>query len=278
MRRVVITGVGVLAPNGHGKAAFTAALKEGRSGIRFRPELASLGFACQVAGVPENVDGLAQSYFEPPTLIAMDRCSIIGCIAGLDAWDDAGMPRVQPAVDWDSAIVFGSGIGAIETIGKTLVPMTDTGRVRRLGSTIPERIMVSAASARLGGLLGIGGQVSSTSSGCSTGAEAIINGYRMIANGYALRVLAGGCESDSPYVWAGFDGMRVLTRTCNDTPERASRPLSATAGGFAPAAGAGALVLEALARSSTSNRQVRRGRCTRRRTIHIQILWIDSRA
>lgn len=246
MRRVVVTGLGVLAPNGHGKSVFSSALREGCSGIRLIPELASLGFSCQVAGVPDDVDTLANSYFDPPTLIGMDRYCIIGCIAGIDAWADAGVTAGRQEVDWDTGIWFGTGIGAIETIARTLVPMTDSGRVRRLGSTMPERIMGSALSARLAGLLGVGGQVSSNSSACSTGTEAIINGYRMIRDGYAQRVLAGGCEGDSRYIWAGFDAMRVLSRNFNDAPQRASRPLSATACGLVPAAGAGAVVLEDL--------------------------------
>lgn len=181
MNRVVVTGLGVLAPNGHGKAEFSDSLRQGRSGVRFRPELASLGFCCQVAGVPEQTDWLRDRYFDPPTLVGMDRYTVIGCIAALDAWDDAGLPRgPQASVDWDCAIQFGSGMGGIETIGKTLVPMTDTGRVRRMGSAIPERAMASAVSARLAGLVGAGGQVSSNSSACSTGAEAIVNGYRLI--------------------------------------------------------------------------------------------------
>lgn len=247
MNRVVVTGLGVLAPNGHGLHEFAQALCQGRSGIRLRPELEPLGFACQVAGVPENIDALRDRYFEPATQLGMDRYSVIGCIAGLDCWEDAGFARSHDsAVDWDTAIVFGSGIGGIESIGKTLVPMTDSARVRRLGSAIPERIMGSAVSARLGGLLGAGGQVTSNSSACATSTESIVNGYWMVREGRAARVLAGGCEGDSPYIWAGFDAMRVLSRNFNHAPERASRSLSATACGFVPSAGAGALLLESL--------------------------------
>ena len=247
MDRVVITGVGVLAPNGHGPAEFAQALREGRSGIRRQPDMAAAGFACQVAGVPAGVDALREHYFDPATLLGMDRYSVMGCIAGLDCWDDAGLQRGDDLpVDWNTSIVFGSGIGGIETVGKNLVPMTDAGRVRRMGSTIPERVMASAISARLGGLVGAGGQVTSNSSACSTGTEAIVNAYWMIREGRATRVLAGGCEGDSLYAWAGFDAMRILSRNFNHRPEEASRPLSASACGFVPAAGAGALMLENL--------------------------------
>jgi 3-oxoacyl-(acyl-carrier-protein) synthase len=247
MKRVVVTGLGVLAPNGHGLADLERALRAGRSGIRFQPRLAELDFACQVAGVPEETDALRDRYFDAPTLAGMDRHAVLGCIAGLDCWDDAGLRRNHSgAVDWDTAITFGTGIGAVETVGATLVPMTDSRRVRRMGSTIPKRIMFSAASARLAGLLGTGGAVSSMSSACATGTEAVIQGYWAVREGRAVRVLAGGCEGDSPYVWAPFDAMRVLKRGSNLEPERASRPLSATAGGFVPAAGAGSLMLESM--------------------------------
>jgi len=247
MKRVVITGLGVLAPNAHGPAAFEEALREGRSAIAFRPELASLGFSCQVGGAIENLDALRDRYFDSSQLAGMDRHAIIGCIAGLDCWEDAGLSRErEDHVDWDTAISFGSGIGSIETIGKTLVPMTDAGRVKRLGSSIPERIMFSSVSARMAGFLGAGGQTASISSACATGVEAIINGYRMVRDGEAARVLAGGCESDSPYVWASFDAMRVLARNFNHVPDAASRPLSASADGFVPSSGAGAVLLESL--------------------------------
>jgi 3-oxoacyl-(acyl-carrier-protein) synthase len=206
-----------------------------------------LGFTCQVAGVPQNIDALRDHYFEPAAQIGMDRYAVIGCIAGLDCWEDAGFSRSPDStVDWDTGIVFGSGIGGIETIGKTVAPMTDSGRVRRMGSAMPERMMGSAVSARLGGLVGAGGQVTSNSSACATSTESIINGYWMVREGRVARVLAGGCEGDSPYAWAGFDAMRVLSRNFNDEPERASRSLSATACGFVPSAGAGALMLEDL--------------------------------
>ena len=247
MNRVVITGLGVIAPTAHGPAPFEQALREGQSGITYRSDLASLGCACQVGGVPAGVDLLRDRYFDSCLLTGMDRHAVLGCIAGLDCWQDAGLSRFRDGhVDWDTALSFGSGIGSLETVGKTLIPMTDAGRARRMGSTIPERIMFSSASARLAGLLGIGGQVSSVSSACATGAEAIINGYRMVRDGAAARVLAGGCESDSPYIWASFDAMRVLSRSFNHEPEAASRPLSATADGFVPAAGAGAILLETL--------------------------------
>src|SRR3954454_3280864 len=122
MNRVVVTGLGVLSPIGHGPAAFEQALREGRSGIRMQPRMAERGFSCQVAGVPENTDALRDRYFDQAVQYGMDRHAVIGCIAGLDCWNDAGLPRNRPLeVDWDTGIVMGTGIGGLETIGSTLV-------------------------------------------------------------------------------------------------------------------------------------------------------------
>jgi 3-oxoacyl-(acyl-carrier-protein) synthase len=239
--------MGVVAPTAHGIDAFAAALREGRSGISSQEEMTRLGFGCQVAGVPQGLDGLRDRYFDPALHVGMDTTTVLGCVAGIDCWEDAGFLRDRvDQVDWNTGVVLGTGVGALDTVGKTLVPATDAGRVRRLGSTVPERIMCSAASARLAGLLGLGGQATSNSSACSTGTEAIVQGYWMVREGRADRVLAGGCEGPSVYTWAAFDGMRVLSRNFNHAPEQASRPLSATACGFVPAAGAGVVMVESV--------------------------------
>ena len=248
-RRVVVTGMGVVAPNGVGLEDFDAALRAGRSGIRHVPKLAELGFACTVAGVPQGTDPIAESYFDSDLLLAMNSNHRYGSIAAIDAWTDAGFARPDRDDDhvyWEAGAVLGTGIGGLDTVGGKLVPMTDAGKVRRLGSTIVEQVMSSGISARVSGLLALGNQVTTNSSACSTGTEAIIDGANRIRMGLAERMLCGGSEGDSHYIWAGFDGMRVLSRQWNDEPEKASRPMSASAGGFVPAAGAGVLHLESL--------------------------------
>jgi 3-oxoacyl-(acyl-carrier-protein) synthase len=107
-------------------------------------------------------------------------------------------------------------------------------------------VMSSGISARVSGILALGNQVTTNSSACSTGTEAILDGAARIRAGLAERMVCGGSEGDSHYSWAGFDAMKVLSRRFNEEPERASRPMSASAGGFVPAAGAGALHLESL--------------------------------
>ena len=248
-RRVVVTGMGVVAPNAVGLDAYEQALRNGTSGIRHIPILDELKFGCRVAGVPQGVDEIAEEYFDEDELLAMNSSHRFGCVAAVDAWTDAGFERPEhddDRVHWETGAVIGTGIGGIDTIGERVVPMVDGGRVRRLGSTMVEQVMGSGVSARVSGLLALGNQVTANSSACSTGTEAIIEGAGRIRAGLADRMLCGGTEAASHYIWAGFDSMRVLCRNHNDEPEKASRPLSASAGGFVPGSGAGILHLESL--------------------------------
>jgi len=248
-RRVVITGLGVLAPNGNGLAEFEAALRKGRSGLRRIEAMEEYGFRCQVGGVPSGVDALAEALFTEEERIAMNAIHRYCAVAAIEAWQDAGLER--PALDddqvrWDTGAILGTGIGGVDTVAERVVPLVEARKVRRLGSTGVEQVMVSGVSARVAGLLGLGNQVTTNSSACATGLEALVMGAQRIRAGLAERMLCGGTEIPSIHSWAGFDAMRVLCRKFNATPERASRPMSATAAGFIPGAGAGVLVLESL--------------------------------
>ena len=248
-QRVVVTGLGIVAPNAVGLEAYEQALREGKSGIRFIPELEEHKFGCLVGGIPQNIDELSKNYFTEEQLLAMNTGITYGGIAAIDAWRDAGfeMPDAESGtVEWDTGAIVGTGIGGVDTTGEKIVPMTDAKKVRRLGSTAVEQAMASGISAKISGWLALGNQVTTNSSACSTGTEAIIDSYYRIRHGMAKRMLAGGAEGSSRYCWAGFDAMRVLNRTKNETPEEASRPMSATAAGFVPGSGSGILVLESL--------------------------------
>jgi len=247
--RVVVTGMGVVAPNGHGLNPFTQALREGYSGIRHIPELAELNFACQVGGVPQGFDAIRQRYFDHEKLLSLNDNIGYASVAAVDAWTDGGfsVPEAEDDhVDWESGVIAGSGIGGMDTISRTVVPMVNAGNVRRMGSRIVEQVMNSGTSARIAGLLSLGNQVTSNSSACSTGNEAVIEAVARIRSGLATRMLAGGSEGASPYIWAGFDAMRVICRKFNDRPGEASRPMSASAAGFVPGAGGAFLLLEGL--------------------------------
>ncbi|MFZ2419075.1 MAG: beta-ketoacyl-[acyl-carrier-protein] synthase family protein [Smithellaceae bacterium] len=248
-KRVVVTGMGVAAPNAHGLDDFEKALREGRSGIRFQPLLEELKFGCQIAGIPENFDEIRKNYFDREKLMSINDNIGYASVSAVDAWTDGGfsMPDGDDeTVDWDTGVIAGSGIGGMDTIAQSVVPMVNEGRVRRLGSRIVEQVMNSGTSARIGGLIGAGNKVTSNSSACSTGNEAVIDALWRIRMGLAKRMIAGGSEGATPYIWGGFDAMRVMCRKFNDNPAAGSRPLSASACGFVPGSGGAMLLLEEL--------------------------------
>ncbi|MFK7895493.1 MAG: beta-ketoacyl synthase [Myxococcota bacterium] len=248
-KRIVITGLGVVAPNGLGVDAFEAALRAGKSGLKHQESMAEAKFGCTVAGTPEGVDALCEKKFTEEELLGMNMNHRYSSLAAIEAWEDAGLTRPaadSDEVDWNSGAILGTGIGGMDTIAERVVPLTNAGKVRRMGSTAVEQVMASGISARISGQLALGNQVTTNSSACSTGTEALSMGMERIRAGLADRMLCGGAESASHYIWAGFDAMRVLNRGSNDDPEKASRPLSASAGGFIPGSGAGVILIESL--------------------------------
>jgi 3-oxoacyl-(acyl-carrier-protein) synthase len=246
-KRVVITGLGIVAPNGVGLDAFQHSIKNGISGIKHIEELERLKFSCQIAGLPNVTTELALNYFSELELRNFNSSGILyGVIAGIDAWKDAGLSLdMMDEPDWDSGTIFGSGTSGIEKFRESIYKIDDF-KTRNLGSTTVIQTMNSGISAYLAGKLGLGNQVTTNSSACTTGAESIIMAYDRIQSGQAKRILAGSTSDSGPYIWGGFDAMRVCTFKHNDSPEMGSRPMSASASGFVPGSGAGALVLEDL--------------------------------
>ncbi|MGB5378513.1 beta-ketoacyl-[acyl-carrier-protein] synthase family protein [Muriicola sp.] len=246
-RRVVITGLGVCAPNALNIAAFSMALDARQSGIEFQPVLSELKFGCQIAGKPKLTEEHINAYFTSLEQRGLKATGLLyGVMAGTDAWKDAGLqPTGENDTDWDSGVIFGTGILGIDKLREAIY-LIDEGLTKRLGSTSVIQTMASGISAYLGGMLGCGNQVTTNSSACTTGTEGILMAHDRISSGKAERILTGSCSDSGPYVWGGFDAMRILPRNFNESPELGSRPMSATAAGFVPGSGAGALVLESL--------------------------------
>lgn len=244
-KRIVITGLGVAAPNGVGIPAFTEALKNGLSGIRHDAQLEELQFSCQIAGQPQISEELKAQYFTELELRGFNSTGILyGVIAGLEAWKNAGL-SLNENPDWDSGCIFGAGTSGIDKFRESIYKI-DELQTRRLGSTVVAQTMNSGISAYLGGKIGLGNQVTTNSSACTTGAEAILMAYDRIQSGQAKRILAGSTSDSGPYIWAGFDAIRVCSSKFNENPEDGSRPMSASAAGFVPGSGSGAFVIEDL--------------------------------
>jgi 3-oxoacyl-(acyl-carrier-protein) synthase len=247
-KRVVITGMGVCAPNGVGLDAFTHSLKNGVSGITFQPDMETLKFSCQVGGVPIVTEEKKREYFTDLQLRNFSSNSILyGVMAGMDAVTAAGIkiPEKDEAPLWDLGIIFGVATSGVEKFRESIYKI-DEGKVRRLGSTAVVQTMMSGVSAYLSGMIGAGNIVTTNSAACATGTEAILMGYERIVNGHATQMLCGSSGENGPYIWGGFDAMKVISYKNNNAPENASRPMSATAAGFVPGSGAGALLLESL--------------------------------
>ncbi|PKH49968.1 beta-ketoacyl-ACP synthase [Tenacibaculum sp. Bg11-29] len=245
--RVVITGLGIVAPNGVGLQEFTDAIKLGTSGITFHQNLKDKGFSCCIGGIPAVSEEKKLEYLTPLQLRGFNSTSILyGCMAGIDAWKDAGFSVDEnSSLDYNSGLIFGTGTSGIEKFREAIYKIDDQ-KVKRLGSTSVVQTMASGVSAYLGGILGLGNQVTTNSSACTTGTEALLLGFERIKSGKAKRMLVGSSSDSSLYTWGGFDAMRVMSYKHNETPEKGSRPMSETASGFVPGSGAGAIVLESL--------------------------------
>ncbi|HET8837549.1 MAG TPA: beta-ketoacyl-[acyl-carrier-protein] synthase family protein [Flavobacteriaceae bacterium] len=244
--RVVITGMGIVSPNGIGIEQFSTAIRNGKSGIRFHQELADLNFGCQIGGKPQISQEQVEKHFTPLELKDLNASGIkYGVLAGMEAWENAKLPTDLEIPDFDNGIIFGAGISGVDKFREAILKI-DARNVRRLGSSAVIQTMASGISAYLNGKLGCGNQVTTNSSACVTGTEAILMGYDRIKNGQAKRMLVGSCGDFGPYIWGGFDALRILPRKYNGNPPQASRPMSASASGFVPGSGAGALLLESL--------------------------------
>lgn len=247
LHRVVVTGMGVVAPNATNLADFFTALKTGKSGLRFDQQLSDLEFGCQVSGKPQINDNSLNKYFTPLQLRGLKASGLVyGVIAGKDAFADAGLQIADKEKGLeDFGIIMGTGQSGGEKF-REAIHLIDDKRVRRLGSTSVIQTMTSGISAWLSGELGAGNLVTSNSSACCTGTEAFIMGYERIAYGKAKQMLVGSTSDSGPYIWGGFDAMRILPTKYNEQPKHASRPFSNDAAGFVPGSGAGAIVLEEL--------------------------------
>ena len=247
-KRVVITGLGVVSPNGVGVPEFTEAIKKGDSGIRFFPELRDLNFSCQLGAMPIISEEKKREYLSELQLRHFNSSGILyGIIAGMDALKDANLkPAEQGATPiWDLGIIFGSGTSGVEKFREAIYRI-DEKNVRRLGSNSVAQTMTSGVSAYLGGLIGAGNMVTSNSSACATGTEALLMGFDQIANGKATYMLCGSTSDSGPYIWGGFDAMKVTTYKHNDSAEKVEGPMSADDSGFVPGSGAGAYLLESM--------------------------------
>lgn len=241
MRRVVVTGMGIVSSIGNNTEEVTASLRDAKSGISRAEEYAELGFRCQVHGTPKIdvealVDRRAMRFHGRGTAwnhIAMDQ-----------AIADAGLSEDEVSND-RTGIIMGSGGPSTRTIVDSADITREKGP-KRVGPFAVPKAMSSTASATLATFFKIKGVNYSISSACATSNHCIGNAYEMIQYGKQDRVFAGGCEDLDWTLSVLFDAMGAMSSKYNDTPSTASRAYDKNRDGFVIAGGAGVLVLEDL--------------------------------
>ncbi len=241
MRRVVVTGMGIVSSIGNTTQEVLASLREAKSGISKAEDYEKFGFRCQVHGAPslnaeEIVDRRAMRFHGKGTAwnhVAMDQ-----------AIRDAGLEESDISNE-RTGIIMGSGGPSTRTIVEAADITRDKGP-KRIGPFAVPKAMSSTASATLATWFKIKGVNYSISSACATSNHCIGNAYEMIQIGKQDVVFAGGCEDLDWSLSALFDAMGAMSSKYNDTPSTASRAYDANRDGFVIAGGAGVLVLEEL--------------------------------
>jgi len=241
MRRVVVTGLGIVSSIGNNQQEVTESLREGRSGIEFCETYADLGFRCQVHGsinidLDDLVDRKARRF--------MGDGAAYNYVAMQQAIDDAGLESSDISNE-RTGIVMGSGGPSTSNLVEAADILREKG-IRKVGPYRVPRTMCSTNSATLATPFGIKGVNYSISSACSTSAHCIGNAAEMIQWGKQDIVFAGGGEELHWTLTLLFDAMGALSTGYNDTPTRASRAFDRNRDGFVISGGAGVVVLEEL--------------------------------
>ena len=249
-KRVVITGLGVVSPNGLGLNEFMQALKTNKSGLKFQPKMKEYNCRCQVGGSVEIAQEIIDQLIPTSHQKRMSEAMIFALIAALECAKDSKLnfnaysEDESEAPHWDIGCIIGSTNNGTDILMTDAGPKILSGETKKLGISIVEKTMTSGVSAKIAGVLGLGNKVSTNSAACSTGAEAILDAYHHIKAGRARAMFAGASEGGAPYQWCGFDAMRIINSKFNDCPEKASRPFSESSSSFIPGCGAGVLLLE----------------------------------
>ena len=251
MRRVVVTGMGVVSPLGHDADTVSKALRDSRSGIRARPDQAERGLRSQVAGV---CDLDLEAVIDRKLKRFMGDAAAYAYVAMRDAIADAGIDE-ETLHHPRTGVIAGSGGGSPEWQIETAELLREKG-VRRVGPYMVPRTMGSTVSANLATAFGIRGVSYALSAACATSAHCIGAAADMIRHGVQDVVFAGGGEELHWGMTCMFDAMGALSTRYNDTPEVASRPYDVDRDGFVIGSGGGILVLEDYERAKARGARI----------------------
>ena len=239
-KRVVITGLGVVSPVGNSKELFWQSLCAGRSGVSKISSFDASCFTSRIAGEIRDFD--AASYMPPKDIKRSDRFTQFAVAAACMSADDAkiDMAGIDP---YRAGSIIGSGIGGIHTIEREHQVLLNKGPSRVSPFFIP-MLIVNMASGMVAIRLGLKGPNSCSVTACASSNHSIGEAFRVIQNGYADIMFAGGSEAAiSPMAVSGFCAAKALS-TMNDSPQEASRPFDKHRNGFVMSEGSGIVLLE----------------------------------
>ena len=243
MRRVVVTGIGIISCIGNSQDEVAANLKAGKSGIRKDEKMAELGFRSQVSGRPEDMTDRAKDVIGKRSLRFMADAARWSALALHDAIEDAGLNEDQVSNDRTGIIAGSGGPSAIEIVRAADITRKNNSP-KRIGPFAVPKAMSSTVSATLATHFKIKGVNYSITSACTTSLHCIGAACEQIQWGKQDIVFAGGGEEVEWAMSSLFDAMGAMSSKYNDSPETASRAFDATRDGFVIAGGAGMLVLE----------------------------------
>ncbi|ORU93457.1 MAG: beta-ketoacyl-[acyl-carrier-protein] synthase I [Cycloclasticus sp. symbiont of Poecilosclerida sp. N] len=241
MRRVVITGMGIVSSLGSDASSVANSLKTGKSGISFVEAYKEKGFRSHVAGVPDiNLDEL----IDRKVRRFMGDAAAYAYVSMQQAIDGAGLSEGEVS-NPKTGLIMGSGGASTKNVDSALNILENKG-IRRVGPYMVPRTMSSTVSAGLATPYKIKGVNYSITSACATSSHCIGNAMELIQLGKQDRVFAGGGEEEHWSLTMMFDAMGALSKKRNETPEQASRAYDADRDGFVIAGGGGTVVVEAL--------------------------------
>ena len=243
IRRVVVTGIGLVTPLGIGREETWSALIEGKSGIGPITQFDTTDFATKFAGEVKDFD--PTKWIEKREAKSQDRFLQLAVVAATMAVEDSGFTVEGEAAE-RAGVYIGAGLGGVSTIERTHSALKEKGPRRGMSPYFVPMIIVNMAPGLVSIRFGLKGPSMSHVSACSTGAHSIGEAMRLIQRDDADVMVAGGCEATiTPLGVGGFNAMRALS-TRNEEPQRASRPFDLDRDGFVIAEGAGVLILEEL--------------------------------
>ncbi|MBB96456.1 MAG: beta-ketoacyl-[acyl-carrier-protein] synthase II [Rhodobacteraceae bacterium] len=249
MRRVVVTGMGLVSPLASGVEASWARLLEGKSGAgtitRFDADHLATNYACEVPR-GDGTDGTfdPNAWMEPKEQRKVDDFILYGYAAAIMAVEDSGWTPEAKADRERTGVMIGSGIGGLNSIADTSLLLRDRGP-RRVSPFFIPGALINLVSGQVSIKYGFQGPNHAVVTACATGTHAIGDAARMIMFGDAEVMVAGGTEAAISEIGiAGFNACKALSTKFRDTPEVASRPYDSGRDGFVMGEGAGVVVLE----------------------------------